>query len=84
MGMLPVHDAMHFIQESRAARSLPSLNYRVSENCRRSLRRSKSRHAQNPSRFMRLSELHLNAALEELRIAFETESVKTSIAIGHL
>ena len=30
------------------------------------------------------SELHLNAALEELRVAFEIESVKASITIGHL
>ena len=30
------------------------------------------------------SELQLNAGLEKLRIAFEIESVKVSIAIGHL
>ena len=33
---------------------------------------------------VRFSELQLNTALEELRIPFEVESVKVSIAIGHL
>jgi hypothetical protein len=60
----------------------PSLNYRVQKIVSEACSARSSDMLQN--RFMRLSELHLDTTLEELRIAFEVESIKASIAIGHL